>query len=231
MAVSVSSMSDEPHSSYSSPLSRVVGNDHRGNQQKKHAVNTRRGEPPSPPQHKTRGWARFKSRFLGGGRKKNRRGDTDRAAEPQSAFTQGTDPRQHQIMMLSVDERQSSVSALTQGSLPLYSQPPPAAAASRRNVGFARDSKPQSYAGHSSSSASINRFKKPPPSSKPRAYRGSYYNGQPTTAASTRSHSMSARDFRGKSLNAFAYSREDESYANIANRDIDEDLEVSYFNP
>lgn len=40
---------------------------------------------------------------------------------------------------------------------------------------------------------------------------------------------MSARDFR-QPKNSYAYSREDESYTNIANQEIDEDLEVSYFN-
>ena len=123
---------------------------------------------------------------------------------------------------MSTDERQTSASAFTQGSPPLY--PPQQqlpAAASRRQVGLDRSSEPQSYAGTTS------HFQKP----KPRAYHASYFNSEPATAASAPSQSsVSARDFR-QSQNAYAYNQEDESYANVANQDIDEDLEVSYFNP
>eukprot|EP00977_Amphora_coffeiformis_P016591 scaffold5169_cov172-Amphora_coffeaeformis.AAC.22 len=232
MAVSASSMSDEPHSSYSSPSSRSAEGHPGGKQQVQHQqqqASTKRGDLPPPSQHKKKGWARFKSRVFGGGRKNNnRQGGTDRA-ETKSAFTQGSAPRQHQ-MMQSSDERQSSLSAMTQGSPPLYSQPtrPAAAEASRRKTGFLSDSEPRSYTDKPSASPANGNNK---PSSKPRAYHESYYTGEPAKADSAPSHSISARDFRGKSLNAFAYTQEDESYANIANQEIDEDLEVSYFNP
>ena len=58
--------------------------------------------------------------------------------------------------------------------------------------------------------------------SKPMAYHGSYFDSSP-------SQMMSAHDFR-QPMNSYAYAREDETYANLANQDIDEDLEVSYFN-
>ena len=74
---------------------------------------------------------------------------------------------------------------------------------------------PQSYGG-----SPVSQFDAAPPTRT--AYHGSFYGTTSTT-------SMSARDFR-QPINSYAYAREDESYANLANQQIDEDLEVSYFN-
>ena len=136
-----------------------------------------------------------------------------------------------------------------------YAHPSPRRGGGSRPVEFAHTSEPQSYAGTTGAIDSRHMHQNQH-SPKPKALHGSYFNGepmmhrksgpattttsgsprqsvsyyQPTTTDANSNMMMSARDFR-QPMNSYAYTREDESYTNVANQEIDEDLEVSYFNP
>ena len=105
--------------------------------------------------------------------------------------------------------RAASISALTNGSGHVSSNEPQSYAglSSQQVPAYQRKYEPQSYAGGPS----------------PTAYHGSYY-GQSYVGGT----SVSVRDFR-QPVNSYAFNREDEADAKMYNTQIDEDLEVSYF--
>lgn len=102
--------------------------------------------------------------------------------------------------------RSVSASAFTHSNPPLYQETGPA--------------EPQSYAGTPTPGSHFIPSNRYPAAS----YHGSFYNGGSASAMS-----MSARDFR-QPVNSYNYAREDGTYTDLANQQIDEDLEVSYFN-
>lgn len=110
----------------------------------------------------------------------------------------------HRRTNLQAQSRSVSASAFTHSNPPLYQE----------------TAEPQSYAGTPTPGSHFV----PSNSSNPAAYHGSYYNGGSTSVMS-----MSARDFR-QPVNSYNYAREDGTYTDLANQQIDEDLEVSYFN-
>ena len=208
MAVSDLSMSDnEPRSSYSNPPSRPADVGARGGGAKPNAAATRRTLQTTTTETTTTkpkmGWGKRLRNRLFGGRSKNRRETMEKASSSSRLFARR--PRQTS----QAHSRSMSASAFTHSNPPLYEV----------------SAEPQSYGGTPSTPFEHGQ--------KPTAFHGSYFNsdqfpGPTTTTTST--ISMSARDFR-QPMNSYAYTHEDEAYTNLANQQIDEDLEVSYFNP